>query len=235
MTTPTYLTLGISCLSLVVATIAAWLSRANALRTSTVSWQSAHATRTFEALADLLTATSPEKATMGEVIDAMTRVRLTASGPLRELAEEVVDARRRFGSARRLVESRQRKSHFRLVESVRTGAAAAKEIYEETGDQDARLAIEAWNSLESFYSEVDDGEAPHPMPVMKLLREAGYDEGMVHRLTDTAERHRVRQLREDAADESARRRAALEDTRSRLVDAVSEWSRKPPTMRATKR
>ncbi|MFE2305044.1 hypothetical protein [Streptomyces sp. NPDC059411] len=234
MTTPTYLPLGISCLSLVVATVSAWLSRANALRTSAVSWQGAHATRTFEALADLLNATSPEKGTSGAVAEAMTRVRLTAPGPLRELAEEVVEARRSFVRARSRVESRQAKPYFRIVEDVRITAAAAKEIYRETGDHDAGLEVEAWKALEVFHFELDEGSTPHPMPVMKLLREAGYEEETVHRLVSAEERRKVRALLEDAADESAKRRAALESTRDRLVDSVAEWSRKPPTSRTGK-
>ncbi|WP_327303892.1 hypothetical protein OG730_09915 [Streptomyces sp. NBC_01298] len=231
MTTPTYLPLGISCLSLVVATFSAWLSRANAVRTSAVSWQGAHATRTFEALTDLLTATSPERGTSDAVAEAMTRVRLTAPGPLRELAEQVVEARRSFISARRSVESKQQKPYFRLVETARSTAAAAREILLESDDHDACLAIEAWKALEMLHSELDEGDNPHPMPVMKRLRAAGYEEEAVHRLVSAEERRKVRGLLEDAADESAKKRTALESTRDRLVDAVAEWSRKPPTSR----
>lgn len=232
MTTPSHLTLGLSCLSLVVATLSAWLSRANAVRTSTVSWQSAHANRTFEALADLLTVTAPEKGTSDAVSEAMTRVRLTAPSSLRDLAEQVVKTRRSFVRASSRVEFRQQRPYFRLVANVRSSADVAEEIYQESGDPDAQPAIEAWKALEVFHFELDEGGKPHPMPTMKLLREAGYDEETVHRLVSAEERRKAREALEDAADESAKKRAALEDARNRLVEAVAEWSRRPPTSRA---
>ncbi|MFI8265582.1 hypothetical protein [Streptomyces sp. NPDC085665] len=221
------------------AGITATAATRSALRTSGMTWRAAHSGRVYESLVALITASHPEDGTRKELHTAAGQVQMTVTGPLRDLADEVITTaalfmtnRDRIGDVRyphtivrEWLEAKMNEPEKRTVELLRFGGDIPFAM-------DARGA---YAKLMRFYERQDnDMQEPDPEPVRSMLIDSGVfpdhkaQEYAGLLLIPRVERRRI-VAREQAGRKTIREeRNRLLQARDALSAAVAAWGETPP-------
>ncbi|MEY2229729.1 hypothetical protein [Streptomyces sp. BF23-19] len=220
--------------------VAATTATRAALRTSGMTWRAAHSKNVFEALKELNRASNPDRGSVQEILRATDDVRISVTGPLRVLAERVIEAgsdyhgtRERLGEIRHpyTILRRQLKERVRAIELMQKDP----QEFDKLDDSDFAL-LGAYQMLRCYRQEEREGGHPDPEPIRKaLLDSLAYSESAVDLLLISAERQRR------IASEQGRKnnmlhvgREELTTARDALQAAVVAWGENPPRRRRSK-